>query len=303
MGTPEFAAVSLRALIGAGHEVAGVFTQPDRPAGRGRRLKESAVKELALTAGIEVFQPARSREGAEALRALRPELIAVVAYGQILPPEILALPPGGCVNLHASLLPLYRGAAPIQWALLNGETETGVTTMRMDAGMDTGDILLQEACPILPGEDMGALHDKLARLGAALLAETLRRLGRGGLTARPQGEGVTCAPRLERSDERLRWPEDAVSLARRVRALRPWPGAFTQLRGETIKVWAAEVRAEEALGAAGPGEILRLGESGILCATGRSALEIMTVQPAGRKSMAAADFARGRRLEPGARFG
>ncbi|MDR0433957.1 MAG: methionyl-tRNA formyltransferase, partial [Gracilibacteraceae bacterium] len=264
------------------------------------------VKELALALGLDIFQPNRLQEAVAALRDLRPELIAVVAYGQMLPPEILSLPPGGCVNLHASLLPLYRGAAPIQRALLNGETRTGVTTMRMDAGMDTGDILLQCGCSIPPGEDMGGLHDKLAPLGAELLAETLRRLEDGALTARPQGDGATYAPLLRRADERLVWTESAVSLARRVRALRPRPGAFTQLGSETLKVWTAEARpgGTAAAGASpAPGEILRFTAAGLLCAAGSGELELISVQPAGRGRMAAADFARGRRLDPGDRFG
>ncbi|MDR1961621.1 MAG: methionyl-tRNA formyltransferase [Gracilibacteraceae bacterium] len=307
MGTPEFAAVSLRRLTAAGHAIAGVFTQPDRPSGRGRQISRSAVKELAQVLGFEVFQPVRlkGKEELECLRLLRPEIIAVVAYGQILPPEVLNLPPGGCINLHASLLPFYRGAAPIQWALLNGESKTGVTTMRMDAGLDTGDILLQSECPILPGDDMGTLHDKLAAQGADLLAETLRRHEAGSLTAQPQADGATFAPRLRRKDERLDWTEDAANIVRRIRALRPWPGAYTEFRGESIKIWEAEARALEALpGRIGgaPGEISRVTEQSLLCAAGRGWVEIGILQPAGRGRMTGADFANGRRPVPGERF-
>jgi methionyl-tRNA formyltransferase len=300
MGTPPFAAVSLKTLVGAGHDVAGVFSRPDRPAGRGRRLKESAVKELAQTLGLPVFQPERPGAAIADLRTLAPEIVVVVAYGRILPPEILALPPAGCVNLHASLLPAYRGAAPIQWALLNGETRTGVTTMRMDSGLDTGDILLQRECPILPEDDLGALQAKLAGQGAELLLETLRRLETGLLAPQPQRAGATMAPRLKREDERLNWTEDAFRLACRIRALSPRPGAFTELRGETLKVWAAEPRTET-VGAA-PGEIIRPTEQGLLCAAGSGGLELKIVQPAGRGRMTGADFARGRRLRAGERF-
>jgi methionyl-tRNA formyltransferase len=300
MGSPAFAAVSLEELSGAGHTIAGVFTQPDRPAGRGRQLQQGAVKRLAQTLGLKVFQPESLRGADETLRLLLPEAVVVVAYGQILPPEILSLPPGGCVNLHASLLPFYRGAAPIQWALINGEARTGVTTMRMDAGLDTGDILLQSECPILPGDDMGALRNKLAGQGAKLLTETLRRLETGTLTARPQGSGATLAPRLRREDERLNWNEDASRLSWRIRALRPQPGAFALLRGEPVKIWEADPRAGE-FGAV-PGEIVRFTKNGPLCAAGCGGLELKIVQPAGRGRMTGADMARGRRLAPGERF-
>ncbi|MDI9568180.1 MAG: methionyl-tRNA formyltransferase [Bacillota bacterium] len=305
MGTPEFALISLEKLIEAGEEVVGVITQPDRPRGRGRRVTASPVKAFAQEKAIPVYQPERLKGGEvlEKLAGFAPDLIVVVAYGKILPREVLELPPLGCINVHASLLPRYRGAAPIHWAIIRGEGVTGVTTMYIDEGMDTGDIILQEEVPILPEDNAGTLHDKLAHAGARLLLDTVARIKAGTAPRIPQPEeGVSYAPPLERTDEILDWNRPARQLWFQVRGLNPWPGAMTYWQGEILKVW--EVSPLKGDGDAAPGEIIAVDkQEGILVGTGKGLLRLEVVQPAGKRRMTASDFARGYGVKEGLFFG
>lgn len=305
MGTPEFALISLEKLIEAGEEVVGVITQPDRPRGRGRRVTASPVKAFAQEKAIPVYQPERLKDGEvlEKLAGFAPDLIVVVAYGRILPREVLELPPLGCINVHASLLPRYRGAAPIHWAIIRGEGVTGVTTMYIDEGMDTGDIILQEEVPILPEDNAGTLHDKLAHAGARLLLDTVARIKAGTAPRIPQPEeGVSYAPPLERTDEILDWNRPARQLWFQVRGLNPWPGAMTYWQGEILKVW--EVSPLKGDGDAAPGEIIAVDkQEGILVGTGKGLLRLEVVQPAGKRRMTASDFARGYGVKEGLFFG
>jgi len=239
MGTPDFAVPALRALVSAGHDVVGVFTQPDRPAGRGKNLKPSPVKVVAEELGLAVFQPEKIKtpEGIQQLRVLEPEGIIVVAYGQILSKEILELPAKGCINVHASLLPSYRGAAPIHWAVMRGETRTGVTTMLMDEGLDTGGMFLKREVLISNEATTGEIHDELAALGGELLIDTLNGLEKGDLIPIPQTGESNYAPLLKREHERLDWSRRADELHHQIRGLNPWPGAFATFRGENLKIW------------------------------------------------------------------
>ena len=238
MGTPDFAVPTLEALIGAGHELAAVVTQPDKPKGRGKAVLMTPVKERALECGIPVYQPKRVREPEflDVLRKLNPDVIVVVAFGQILPREILTLPPFGCVNVHASLLPKYRGAAPIQWAVIDGETVSGVTTMQMNEGLDTGDILEQEEISLDPEETGGSLFEKLASLGGKMILSTLKGLEDGSIIPRAQGEMTTpYAKMLTKAMGEIDWSMDAASIERLVRGLNPWPSAYTYVNGKTLK--------------------------------------------------------------------
>ena len=249
MGTPDFAVPTLEALIGAGHELAAVVTQPDKPKGRGKAVLMTPVKEKALECGIPVYQPKRVREPEflDVLRKLNPDVIVVVAFGQILPREILTLPPFGCVNVHASLLPKYRGAAPIQWAVIDGETVSGVTTMQMNEGLDTGDILEQEEISLDPEETGGSLFEKLASLGGKMILSTLKGLEDGSIIPRAQGEMTTpYAKMLTKAMGEIDWSMDAASIERLVRGLNPWPSAYTYVDGKTLKIWKARVEAGEA---------------------------------------------------------
>jgi len=296
-GTPEFAVPPLAALAASRHEVVGVLTQPDRPAGRGRRVEHGAVKEFALVHGLKVAQPVtlRSAEGREPLVGWNPDVMVVVAYGLILPPEALALPRFGCLNIHASLLPRWRGAAPIQRALLAGDTETGVAIMQMDAGLDTGPVLLERRVTIGPDEDSPALHARLAALGAAALLEALDGIEAGTLTPRAQSAaGATYAAKLDKSEARIDWREDAAAIARRVRALRPWPVAETALQGEQVRVHRARALPDAAPGAA-PGAVLGIEDDMLVVACGSGRLGILELQRAGRRSMTAKEFANGLR--------
>lgn len=300
MGTPEFAAFSLDQLVEAGLAPLAVVTQPDRPRGRGRQLSPSPVKERALALGLPVLQPERVREPEfiAYVRELKPDLIAVVAFGQILPPALLELPPLGCVNVHASLLPRLRGAAPIQRAIMNGDKVTGVTTMYMAPQLDTGDIILQEEEAITPEDTAGTLAGRLAQRGGRLLVTTLRAIAAGTAPRRRQDEAsATYAPPLTRADEVLAWDEPAVSLANRVRALNPQPGATTWVKGNVLKVW----RARPVLEAGGaPGQVLAVkGAGGILVGTGAGALLVQEVQPAGKRPMPAEAYASGYRVVAG----
>jgi methionyl-tRNA formyltransferase len=310
-GTPEFAVPALDALVGSRHAVVGIYTQPDRPAGRGRALTASPVKRRALELGLPVHQPATLRDPAAvpALAALAPDVLVVAAYGLILPVAILDLPRLGGVNVHASLLPRWRGAAPIQRALLAGDAETGVCIMRMEAGLDTGPVYAREAFPIGPRDTAAALHDRLAALGARLLVPVLDALDDGRAHATPQpAAGVTYAKKLEKREARLDWTASAVELDRAVRAFDPWPVAETLLDGEQLRVHAAEPREGGDPGVA-PGTILAAGAEGIDVQTGEGVLRLTRVQPAGRKVVAAREFANacardrplaGRRFDPGA---
>jgi methionyl-tRNA formyltransferase len=297
-GTPEFAVPTLRALEAA-HRIVGVVTQPPRPAGRGQRPRASAVKQVALAGGHPVLEPTRLRdpEWPERLRALDPDVAVVVAFGQILPPAVLDVPARGSINVHASLLPRYRGAAPVAWAIIRGERETGVTTFLMDPGMDTGPILLQHGTEIGPEETAGELSARLAELGARLLLDTLDRLH--SLTPHPQDpEAATLAPRLRKEDGLLDWTRPATELCARVRGLNPWPGAFTYGPTGRLLVWRARVVA----GAGAPGALVVAG--GAVCiGTGAGLLEPALVQPESRRTMAWADFLHGARLEPGMALG
>ncbi len=300
-GTPEFAVPSLNALVESPHTVAAVFTQPDRPAGRGRRLQAPPVKAAAEQAGIPVHQPERLdvdtlavASGADRDDALRPDLLVVVAFGQILGAEVLDYARHGALNVHASLLPRWRGAAPIARALLAGDAETGVSIMRMVPALDAGPVLARRACPTGPEDTAGTLHDRLAALGAEALLTVLADLPAHLASAEPQDEtGVIYATKLSRAEGRLDWDASATELARRVRALQPWPGAWTPLGDDPLRVWAAEAHG----GAGGaPGTVLAVSRDGIDVASGDGVLRLTRVQPAGGRAMPAADFARSRDL-------
>jgi len=296
MGSPEFAVPALRALHGAGHAIAAVYCQPPRPAGRGHAMRRCAVHEAAAALGLEVRTPARLRGDARehaGFAALGLDAAVVAAYGLILPPAMLEAPRRGCLNIHASLLPRWRGAAPIQAAVLAGDAETGVSIMQMDAGLDTGAMLLRAAVPIGARTTAAMLHDTLAELGARLV---LRALEERPPPVPQPGVGVTYAPKLAREDGRLDWSRDAAALDRQVRAFDPWPGTFTTLGGEVLKVLAAE----PAEGAGAPGEVL---DFFLLIATGVGALRLLRVQAPGRGPLDAAAFLRGRPVPPGTRLG
>ena len=306
-GTPEFASVALARLLAAGFQVPLVLTQPDRPAGRGMKLQASPVKQLALQHHIAVAQPRSLRldgkypedaaAAREAIEAAQADVMVVAAYGLILPQWVLDVPRLGCLNIHASLLPRWRGAAPIHRAIEAGDTETGVTIMQMDAGLDTGDMLLTERLPIRAEDTTGSLHDRLAVLGGRLIVEALEIAACGGLTAQKQPtEGVTYAHKIDKAEAALDWTMPAELLARRVRAFNPFPGAATALAGGAVKVWAAH--AEDAAGGA-PGEVLAVGADGIRVATGAGVLVLTELQRAGGKRLPVADFLRGFPLVPG----
>lgn len=296
-GTPEFAVPPLAALCASRHSVVGVLTQPDRPAGRGRKLGASAVKDFALQHDLPLAQPLslRAAEGREPLVHWQPEVIVVVAYGLILPLEVLSLPRFGCLNIHASLLPRWRGAAPIQRAILAGDEYTGVTLMQMDAGLDTGPILLQRRVPIDIDTDSLTLHATLARLGAEALLETLEGLEAGTLSAQPQpSSGVTYASKIDKAEARIDWRQDATDIARRVRAFRPWPIAETTQRGEQVRIHEAVVLDDAAVGrlaGTAPGTLLGLRADRLVVACGRDCLGVGVLQRAGRRSVTAREFA------------
>jgi methionyl-tRNA formyltransferase len=305
-GTPEFAVPALDAL-NQEHRICAVFTQPDRPAGRGQPLHASPVKTFATLRGLRVFQPAsfKSEEALETLRALELDALVVVAYGLILPPAALQCPKQGCINIHASLLPRWRGAAPIQRAVLAGDTKTGVTIMRMDAGLDTGPMLATREIDIGAHDTAKTVHDRLARLGAELIGETLNALAQGRVREVPQpSEGVTYAEKIDKAEALIDWRQDAIQVWRRVRAFNPWPIAETRLNGAQLRIWDAEAN-PVSIGTAPamePGMVLAATHAGIDVACGRGVLRIIRLQLAGRKPLVAQEFIKGQRLD-GARFG
>jgi len=304
-GTPEFAVPSLKYLLAQpDFEILSVYTQPDRPRGRGREVSFSPVKELALAAGIPVMQPekVRMQEVEAHLWNLELDAIVIIAYGQIIPKRLLPIPRLGWINLHASLLPKYRGAAPIHWAIANGETVTGNTTMRIDVGMDTGEMLLQEQMHIGPDETSPDLAARLAEGGALLMTDTLRRLEKGELVGRSQDSSqVTLAPMLKREDGRIEWSRTAAQIYNRMRGFAPWPGAYSEFRGQTCHLWGKPATEGKAEGAAGT---LLAGKGGlrVVCGEG-SLLEVLTVKQEGRKQISAAEFSRGARIGIGEKFG
>ena len=301
-GTPRFAVPTLEKLVSGGFEVRLVVTQPDKPRGRGLELAPSPVKSRALELGLPVVQPDKIKNNAEfraQLAALRPEAIVVVGYGRIIPQWMIGLPPLGNINLHASLLPKYRGAAPIQWAIAMGETVTGVTTMRIDAGLDTGDILLQKEIPIAPLDTAETLAPPMAAMGADLMAETLRGLSAGAIQPRPQDHSrATLAPILKREDGLIDFRRPAGEIVNRLRGFQPWPGAFTSFRGKQLQVW----QAKPAAAALPPGEIKVEGERLLAGCGQNTALELLEVQLQGKKRMAARDFVNGYQPKAGERF-
>jgi methionyl-tRNA formyltransferase len=303
MGTPELAGESLKALLNApGFQIVAVVTQPDQPKGRGLKLQASSVKEIARHQNLPVLQPERAREESfiQQLRQFEPDLIAVAAYGQILPKSILDLPRFGCLNVHTSLLPKYRGAAPIQRAILEGESETGVTIMKMDVGMDTGDILAQEKTPISPGDNSHILHDRLAQIGARLLVQTIPDYVAGKIQPRPQpAEGASHAAKIKKQDGQIDWTQSAEAIWNRIRALTPWPGAFTHLpaqpQPQLLKIWEAEPQANRGT----PGEILQADKAGLIIGCGTGSLRVTTLQREGGRRLSAAEFLLGHPLIPG----
>lgn len=303
MGTPDFAVPALKSLSKSGHRVALVVTQPDRPKGRGRKPVPPPVKQTAQVLGCKVVQPQtiKDKPFITEIAALKPDVMVVVAFGRILPPELLAVPSKGTVNIHASLLPKYRGPAPIQWAVINGETETGVTTMLMDAGLDTGDILMTTKTPIGPDDTAATLHDRLAKMGADLLIKTLTGLMDNSLKPQKQDHAAACyAPLLKKSDGRIDWQAPAEKIECFVRGMSPWPGAFTFIGSKRIKIFKTEV--VDMATTEAPGTVLKRFSNELLVATGHGALSILELQGASGKRLNIIDYLRGNSMEAGIRF-
>ena len=305
MGTPDFASASLEALLRCNDSVVGIVTQPDRPKGRGHTLTPSPVKLLAQRAQVPLLQPLKMKdpEFLHALAGWKPDLIVVSAFGRILPPAILSLPSHGCINVHGSLLPKYRGAGPIQWAIMNGEKETGITTMLMDVGMDTGAMLLQEAIPIMPDDTAGTLSPRLAELGGRLLAETIVRLKAGTLVPQPQDSSrATLAPLLKKEDGAIDWTLPAIVLANRVRGLSPWPGAYTTVAGsDSWRIWRALALPGPVT--TPPGVIVAITREAIHVATGDGVLAVMELQLANNRRMAISQYLAGHPIAVGLQLG
>jgi len=309
-GTPSFAVPTLKHLLAqSDFEIVGVITQPDRPRGRGMQVPASPVKETALAAGVTVHQPEKIRapEAEALLRKLAPDCIVIIAYGQIIPARLLPIPKLGWINLHASLLPKYRGAAPINWAIVNGETRTGLTTMRIDAGMDTGEMLLQREVEIGAKETAPELAARMAGWGALVMAETLRGLAAGTITPKPQDNAeATYAPMLKKEDGRIDWKRPATEIYNRMRGFAPWPGGYTTFRSQSCHVWGEPVSKEGSAGlasGAAPGTLFGEREELFVMSGDATVLRVGTVQVEGRKPVKAADFANGARLKSGERFG
>ena len=303
MGTPDFSVPALEALVEGGHEVVAAITQPDKPKGRGKAVLMTPVKEKAMELGIPVYQPVKVREPefVEKLRQMEPDAIVVVAFGQILPKSILESPRYGCVNIHASLLPKYRGAAPIQWAVIDGERESGVTTMFMNEGLDTGDMLEKEAVTLDPKETGGSLHDKLSAIGGRLILSTLKGLEDGTLKGTPQTDEGSCyAKMLKKSLGDIDWTMDAAAIERLIRGLNPWPSAYTCLHGKTLKIWDGDVLEREY--GVEPGTVAEVAKDRLVVQTGQGSLAIRSLQLEGKKRMDAGDFLRGYAVEAGTRL-
>jgi methionyl-tRNA formyltransferase len=303
-GTPDFAAKHLAALIASHHDVVAVYSQPDRPAGRGKKLKASEVKTLALEHNLPVYQPQslKSDDAQAELAALNADVMVVVAYGLLLPKAILDTPRLGCLNVHGSILPRWRGAAPIQRAIWAGDKETGVTIMQMDEGLDTGDMLHIATCPIDENETSASLYNKLAELGPGALVETLDKLAEGKLSAEPQDDALAnYAKKLSKEEANIDWAMDATQIERNIRAFNPWPVCYTQMQGQTVKVWQATVVSQQGT----PGQVLSADKTGITIACGEQALTITQLQPQGKKPMSAQDFLNGRSdwVTPGSQVG
>ena len=300
MGTPDFAVPVLEALVGDGQQVSLVVTQPDRVKGRGREVAMSPVKQCALAHDIPVFQPLRVKtpEAVERLRQEQPDIIVVAAYGQILSTEILTMPRYGCVNVHASLLPKYRGAAPIQWAVINGEKKSGVTIMQMDAGLDTGDIILQEEVELAPKETGESLYEKLSSMGGPLLLKAMKQIEEGTATREKQSDAVSTYARiLKREMGLIRWDSSAVSIERLIRGMNSWPSAFTHFHGKLLKIWDADVLTKKAAGT--PGAIIGKDKEAIYVNTGDQILALKEVQLEGKKRMLVKDFLLGCDIKDG----
>ncbi|WP_462178061.1 methionyl-tRNA formyltransferase [Pseudoalteromonas gelatinilytica] len=303
-GTPDFAARHLQALIDSEHDVVGVYSQPDRPAGRGKKLKASEVKELALAHDLPVYQPQslKSDDALAELTSLNADIMIVVAYGLLLPKAILDAPRLGCLNVHGSILPRWRGAAPIQRAIWAGDNETGVTIMQMDEGLDTGDMLHISRCPIDSTETSSSLYDKLAALGPDALISTINRLAAGEITPEKQDDAqANYAKKLSKDEANIDWSMDAAQIERNIRAFNPWPVCFTEMAGQTVKIWQAEVVSQTAQA----GKIIAADKQGITVGCGQDALKITLLQPQGKKPMAVSDFLNGRSdwVEPGSVLG
>lgn len=304
MGTPDFAVPALEALVKGGHQVIAAVTQPDKPKGRGKGMAMPPVKEKAMEFAIPVYQPAKVREEGffRQMRELSPEVIVVAAFGQILPKAILDLPQYGCINIHASLLPKYRGAAPIQWAIINGEKETGVTTMMMDAGLDTGDMLEKTVVPIEEEETAQSLSDKLSAAGGSLILSTLKKVEEGTLTRTPQRDEESCyAKILQKTLGRIDWNREAKLIERLIRGLNPWPSAYTTINGKSLKLWKAKALLEEYPGEAG--QVVKAVGNELLIKTGKGTLKAEALQLEGKKRMEADAFLRGCPIEEGTRLG
>jgi methionyl-tRNA formyltransferase len=303
MGTPDFAVPTLEKIHQSEHELLAVITQPDKPKGRGRTLQPSPVKSFAIKAGIQVLQPekASAPETVEEIRAMSPDLIVVAAYGQILRENFLSIPKHFCMNLHSSILPKYRGAAPINWAIINGDVETGVTTMKMDKGLDTGDILLIAKTTINESDDAQTLHDTLANIGASLTLETISQLEQNSLTFIPQDDlQSSYAPKLKKTDGLIDWEQDAKTIRNRIRGLEPWPGAYTFYNGSRLRICRAEF--SDAMNEDQPGHVVRLSDHGIEMGTKNRRLIITDLQPEGKKRMSAKNFLMGHEVKLGDRF-
>lgn len=303
MGTPDFCIPSLK-MLASEYNIKAVITQPDRPRGRGKKLAPPPVKVFAEAKAIPVYQPdsIKTLEFIHLLKKLKPDAIVVVAYGKILPKEVLCIPRFGCINLHASLLPKYRGAAPIHWAVINGEQKTGVTTIYMDEGMDTGDIILQREIDILPDDTAGSVHDRLADLGASVLLHTLKLVAEGKAPRMPQNHAeATYAPIIKREHERIDWSKRARDIKNHIRGMNPWPGAFTTLYGKILKIWKAGVVNKTAHNDCDctPGTVLSVNNDGIIVKAGEGLISITELQMQGKKKLSVSEFIRGNRIEEG----